>query len=613
MPSDLTQSHPESIQKDRSVVETALHSAAYTFAQTPLQAMAQISDKVVDTDLQSKLTFMEPPEHTEFGSAKWHAQQIGSAVGMAPWVYAIHRTTGGKATRVAGTEVVKEGLTLGQHASHAALTGAIYGGIFTPSADASTFIQDRLRNAAVGATAFAAMSSTAHGLRLAGLESRATAGILSGVTGGVAHAESLSLLSGKGHASTKDIIQDAYAFGAMGGVLGLTSDISSRFRPPTPQAAPASNRSDIFDTTAKEPIADRLNSAVRSLADRVSRPTLSLGFATAGSESGFKSIKPFETTYTRQISALPGVMMNSRLDGAQSPSNSNSNTTNESRTPKDQTSTQVRVKRDTQTIPEGSKITEHNRGELEVKFPDGTEQRRYPSQGGYEIVTRMPDGTVIETKPDGSYQETPATGPIEKIQYEARSNRITNFYRSGSISGAQALEKPLAPPEPAEIEARVRPRAEAPTKPAPEFWEVWKGNMEKFPTIEGTKFVELGENCRDCYLPDGSHMRITETPSSEYRVGVTEVTKVFPDGRTVKGKQYHCGWEPNDIYAGDVEVGGMSWRSENRPSRLWSEPEFNFTERSKEGKVLAKVRGSGVMPHLRQIGWKITPPPAKPD
>ncbi len=64
-----------------------LHSAAYSGVQAPITSIGQIADNLISkgnlkTNIAEALTVLPAPEHEDFGTARWHAQQIGGAGGM---------------------------------------------------------------------------------------------------------------------------------------------------------------------------------------------------------------------------------------------------------------------------------------------------------------------------------------------------------------------------------------------------------------------------------------------------------------------------------------------------------------------------------------------------
>src|SRR3982750_70076 len=64
------------------ILGDAVHSALYTALQEPVSGVTQIVDEFTGTKLLPKVQFLDAPVQAQFGTADWHAQQVGSAVGM---------------------------------------------------------------------------------------------------------------------------------------------------------------------------------------------------------------------------------------------------------------------------------------------------------------------------------------------------------------------------------------------------------------------------------------------------------------------------------------------------------------------------------------------------
>lgn len=248
MPEKLTIS-PELLTaqpKAESTLEQASRAFFYSLAQSPVNGVVQIADKVVGTSVLPSVQFIAPPQEASFASVNWHAQQFGQAAGMLPWLMAMHKGGSYLLNRAVGLEAN----ALGQRALQtgrvltceaaltgnasgfltrrtaievgaSALSGAAYGAFLTPGKADEDLLSSRLAGAGSNAITFAAMTSGMRGLNSAGLKSKVVSGVLAGGPAGIVAAESHSLLCGKGLASAEQVWRSAYGFSIIGGGFGL--------------------------------------------------------------------------------------------------------------------------------------------------------------------------------------------------------------------------------------------------------------------------------------------------------------------------------------------------------------------------------------------------------
>ncbi len=75
-------------------VRGATQSFAYALVQSPLEGFSQTIDhtlgKSVHSDLyaRTKDLIVSAPKPADFGTAEWHGQSIGGALGIIPWFLA---------------------------------------------------------------------------------------------------------------------------------------------------------------------------------------------------------------------------------------------------------------------------------------------------------------------------------------------------------------------------------------------------------------------------------------------------------------------------------------------------------------------------------------------
>src|SRR5690348_13314170 len=65
--------------KDASLLEDFGRSLLHTVAQNPVNALVQPIDKTFGTNYLPSVQFIDAPQHAEFGTANYWAQQSGSA------------------------------------------------------------------------------------------------------------------------------------------------------------------------------------------------------------------------------------------------------------------------------------------------------------------------------------------------------------------------------------------------------------------------------------------------------------------------------------------------------------------------------------------------------
>lgn len=235
----LTQSDALSKSSDqRSLPEEMLHSAVYCAVQAPLKGATQLLDKSLGTNILPSVEFMEAPQNAEFLSARWHAQQLGSAAGMVAPFLLLHKGVGKVGSMALGkveTEMATGALSK-RMVVEAGATGFLYEGLLKPVSDQEgNFVAARTRNALVGGVTFATLAASAVGIKnLAQAETGVVgkvlrndfaASALAGVPAGLVNAEMNSVLSGKGHASRAELAESAYSFVFAGGALSLGKSV----------------------------------------------------------------------------------------------------------------------------------------------------------------------------------------------------------------------------------------------------------------------------------------------------------------------------------------------------------------------------------------------------
>ncbi|CAN5499333.1 hypothetical protein BH10CYA1_BH10CYA1_61750 [soil metagenome] len=198
------------------------------------------------------------PEKAKFGSSDWFAQTIGSGLGMvAPFV----ATEFGVGKILTGERLAALEARGGMASSIAPLlkptiSGATYGFVFTPTDGNGNFFEQRGINAVVGGVTFGAQRAATLGIMrglaatgvplaesafqssIGGHLTRIGANAVAGTLAGGVNAESHSLLSGNGLATTEQLAQSAAAFAVTGGALDLAHIAGGKLAGNRPTIAP---------------------------------------------------------------------------------------------------------------------------------------------------------------------------------------------------------------------------------------------------------------------------------------------------------------------------------------------------------------------------------------
>src|SRR5687767_2360741 len=153
------------------LLRSALHSAV----QSPIEGGGQLINHVAGKDVIPSFKLLSASSHAEFGSSRWHAQQIGGGIGMALPFIAVSKTIGGGAkiagrfTR-AGEMAASFGLAesrtarLALSVTHGAASGFAFEGLLRPvDVPREDFAKARLNNATAGSITFAALSGLSGG------------------------------------------------------------------------------------------------------------------------------------------------------------------------------------------------------------------------------------------------------------------------------------------------------------------------------------------------------------------------------------------------------------------------------------------------------------------
>ncbi|HEY9778457.1 MAG TPA: hypothetical protein V6C81_32160 [Planktothrix sp.] len=219
--------HPSnSNQLQHSFVYELLHSAVYEGAQLPLQGLAQLGAK----KLMMAVTFMQAPVEAPFGSAAWHAQTLGGALGylalQTAEVAALHKFGILSESEQLGGQKAAIGFSI----KESAVLGAFNGAALKPG-DLRQRCQSGITNGAL----FAGMTATSLGLGILGANSTSSVlaslknpivnGVLSGVVSGAFSGEAGALSSGRLVVDGKSLGHSIYSMSLIGAVFGIKGSV----------------------------------------------------------------------------------------------------------------------------------------------------------------------------------------------------------------------------------------------------------------------------------------------------------------------------------------------------------------------------------------------------
>ncbi len=211
-------------------------SACYNVIQAPLTGITQLLDRTIHTDLMPKAQFFAPPKPAKIGTAAYAGEVAGGAVAAIIPMIILHKSIGpGAASKLELTANYGIGRGAAPAILKAAATGALWGGVLTPSDDKENIYTGRLKNAAVSALSLSALTMGSIGLKSTGSAFLRNDMVSAGLAGGLAGEISVdghSLLSGRGLAGAEDRLKSITSF-AVGGIAGGAANSAREFFAPT--------------------------------------------------------------------------------------------------------------------------------------------------------------------------------------------------------------------------------------------------------------------------------------------------------------------------------------------------------------------------------------------
>ncbi len=236
------------------LIGEAGYSAVYQGAQSPITSLGQIGDNLLSkanlkTNMADAVTLLPAPEHEEFGTARWHAQQIGGGIGMIlPFMAtksALSKTGLSFAARTEASVYASSKLASTANAgliADGALTGFAYDFLLRPvdQQDSNRFWVARGEHGLAGAATFGTLTAGSVGLRhmsrslaaslvdapkVARVAYDATMGALPGIPAGIVNADASARLSKGRWATAEERTQGAYTMVMAGGALSALHSI----------------------------------------------------------------------------------------------------------------------------------------------------------------------------------------------------------------------------------------------------------------------------------------------------------------------------------------------------------------------------------------------------
>ncbi len=215
-------------------------SFAFSAVQAPTNGVVQLYDYFMGTKHLPEVQLVSPCKEADFGSANWHAQQIGAGLGTAvdflllnASLVGVGKVCAGIGRMLATAEKAESSLPLARNVIACepsftkklctnAASGFIFDGIFHESKEkeGDSLLGRRLAQAVTGAATFSVLAASSEAASLAGY-SRPVGSAMAGVPAGMLNVQLNSLLAGDGFAGFNDTNKGAYSFLFTGGVLGL--------------------------------------------------------------------------------------------------------------------------------------------------------------------------------------------------------------------------------------------------------------------------------------------------------------------------------------------------------------------------------------------------------
>lgn len=205
-------------------------SFAYSALQTPINGIADTVDHLAGTKILPNVQFMDAPAPQKAYSAGWHAEHLGSALGMLVPYLVTHKALGATGINVFSAEKASTQMLLARSAT----SGFVLDGVLRPgdpNRQGSDYWLHRAGSGVIGAATFSAFTGSSIGLKSIARDVQNTTvsrllgnsivgGALAGVPIGVASTDLHSRLETGHGASLQQLGEGAYGMAFVGGALG---------------------------------------------------------------------------------------------------------------------------------------------------------------------------------------------------------------------------------------------------------------------------------------------------------------------------------------------------------------------------------------------------------
>lgn len=228
-----------------SFIRELANSVVFSAVEQPALGVAQFisNDAMVSVKNVFSKGGIEAPEPAKFNSANWYAQTFGSAVGMI-LPFALTKKGLGKLgafgeTAAVETNALSRQAAIGMSVKESAITGGVYGTLFTPSDQAArnagwlSFLGDRAVSGGGSALTFATLTAGSLGVgRLAEtsvasrfglapiLNSPITSGTVGGLPGGFVAALYDSGVRHRRAPTAEEVTESMFGMAVVGGAFG---------------------------------------------------------------------------------------------------------------------------------------------------------------------------------------------------------------------------------------------------------------------------------------------------------------------------------------------------------------------------------------------------------
>ncbi len=213
----------------------------------PIESVGELCDLATGGHTADFLAKVAGKPRAVDGGFAWAAAQIGSAVGMTPWMLLLHR--GASAGVMAVTDT--ESLTAMQRIGVTTGSGLAYGLALTPTGSQDKdWLKHRWQNGLATGLSFGTLAGTTEGLGALGVSNRAISGVLSGVPAGLVDS---STRYATGQSKTFDPTKTMGTYAFLGGFFGVVSPYGGKAQETSTKANTVAGKSG-FDIRPTDPV-----------------------------------------------------------------------------------------------------------------------------------------------------------------------------------------------------------------------------------------------------------------------------------------------------------------------------------------------------------------------